>query len=1310
MAVVEKMSILGIRSYSPNERSIIEFQTPLTLIVGSNGSGKTTIIECLKYITTGMMPPGSKNSAFVHDPKVACEREVKGQVKLRFTDVAGKRYFVTRIMVSSQKLKKIETKSLDSVIMKEVNGERTSISSRCADMNREMITRLGVSKAVLENVIFCHQEEANWPLSEGKTLKQKFDDIFAATRYIKALESIRSFRKTQEQTIKECGIDLTHLKQKKVKAEEIKNELAETQARMAAATDDIRKINSDLLPIEAKLTEIDAVAEEVFRLEKEIGKHTSTLKQVKKNTSELEEKIENKFQGSFDELLDANSEFSEKIRLQEVGLKKIESNIKRCSVELQDLTKTRTDALMLHGKLEQDAEMQKKRIVTRDKLVESLIDEYDLPVANRGSYSSDFLRCYRSYVQQLEDNATREQKILENELDELTTKINKVTKSNHDFESTIKHKNDSMEENRRKLRQLAAELDSVAASGNRLQGIDRELRKAEKQLEQTASQINVEAMQREEDALSTEKKHLEQTLVELRDEQSRMHLQSTAQTKIDMLVKDKQGKEDSIQHFLSRHDTDLSEMFSSRPALDELKSKLSEYLHTKKADLKSFNERLKICERQLATKETSKKMYTEDVRKMEAKMTEYRERLSDACGENDYNVYREQVKKGVDKYKNILSEIKAFEKIYRKYIGEMKGGKDKGKGCPLCHRKFETSRELYQLMEELEHKLVSVPEKKQQNETFLEQEKEKSHIVEELAPVKSNLDALESKDLPEVRKKANDLGKEVQKLREELRDIEDIRAMTESEERMAREMEPDIRMIDSYQYDIKDLDRQINLEASKLKGIVPGRTMAIIINEIEDVQQKVDSITKQLELKRNHSMENQRQCSVLERSVNELRSEQLDITSKIQRRTQLEDQKADLTSTNLAYERDVKEADRQLHETKRKLTELQGKKTEFDKKKQKHEADARDLHDAVKQKESKLRDLSNEINRYIDDGGDQALDLNSEKVGEIESRYKKLEREKEKLSAQLARLQKDLANEQMRARELEDNIQLFRAEDEIKNVEKKIAGLQKELRRHSDSGNLATQRAALQNRLDALRKDKANCEGRLKGFEEQQHRMQRELRSDMFAGADDKHRKKVIELKTTELANKDLDTYYKALDRAIMKFHSLKMAEINRIIKEYWIHTYRGHDIDTIEIRADEEEGSGAAKSRRTYNYRVVMLKGDTALDMRGRCSAGQKVLASIIIRLALAETFCLNCGILALDEPTTNLDEQNVESLANALKDIISNRMQQRNFQLVVITHDEEFVRALGQSDFVDHFYRVYKDEGGFSKIHRQRVNEVHE
>lgn len=60
--------------------------------------------------------------------------------------------------------------------------QKVCLSYRCADMDREVPTLMGVSKAILENVIFVHQDDANWPLAEGATLKKKFDDIFSATR------------------------------------------------------------------------------------------------------------------------------------------------------------------------------------------------------------------------------------------------------------------------------------------------------------------------------------------------------------------------------------------------------------------------------------------------------------------------------------------------------------------------------------------------------------------------------------------------------------------------------------------------------------------------------------------------------------------------------------------------------------------------------------------------------------------------------------------------------------------------------------------------------------------------------------------------------------------------------------------------------------------------------------------------------------------------------------------------------------------------------------------------------------------------
>jgi DNA repair protein RAD50 len=40
-------------------------------------------------------------------------------------------------------------------------------------------------------------------------------------------------------------------------------------------------------------------------------------------------------------------------------------------------------------------------------------------------------------------------------------------------------------------------------------------------------------------------------------------------------------------------------------------------------------------------------------------------------------------------------------------------------------------------------------------------------------------------------------------------------------------------------------------------------------------------------------------------------------------------------------------------------------------------------------------------------------------------------------------------------------------------------------------------------------------------------------------------------------------------------------------VKELWKATYRGNDIDYIEIKTDEADTSGGADKRKVYNYRV---------------------------------------------------------------------------------------------------------------------------
>merc|ERR1712111_67035 len=208
-----------------------------------------------------------------------------------------------------------------------------------------------------------------------------------------------------------------------------------------------------------------------------------------------------------------------------------------------------------------------------------------------------------------------------------------------------------------------------------------------------------------------------------------------------------------------------------------------------------------------------------------------------------------------------------------------------------------------------------------------------------------------------------------------------------------------------------------------------------------------------------------------------------------------------------------------------------------------------------------------------------------------------------------------------------------------------------------------------------------------------------------------------VEIEVKKVFCDDLSKYYAALEWAIGTYHKERMEKINVIIRELWKSTYQGTDIDYIEIKTDDPEGetgsadfgaaaASAADKRRKVNYSVMMIKGGVEMEMRGRCSAGQKVLASLIIRLALAETFSTDCGMIALDEPTTNLDQENIQALAEALVELVSKRSSQANFQLIVITHDNDLLDLLSKSDDVDRYWRLERTTDGDSIIKKIDLN----
>lgn len=92
------------------------------------------------------------------------------------------------------------------------------------------------------------------------------------------------------------------------------------------------------------------------------------------------------------------------------------------------------------------------------------------------------------------------------------------------------------------------------------------------------------------------------------------------------------------------------------------------------------------------------------------------------------------------------------------------------------------------------------------------------------------------------------------------------------------------------------------------------------------------------------------------------------------------------------------------------------------------------------------------------------------------------------------------------------------------------------------SGDTFSQNIAeYQKQLTKLRDQRSELRGTMQTEERQAQSLIQELATEKFRKVDQRYKEKLIEVKTHTMANADLDAYHKALDKALMQFHAIKM-------------------------------------------------------------------------------------------------------------------------------------------------------------------------
>ncbi|KAM9129302.1 DNA repair protein RAD50 isoform 1-T2 [Pangshura tecta] len=1307
MSKIDKMSILGVRSFGveDKDKQVITFFSPLTILVGPNGAGKTTIIECLKYISTGDFPPGTKGHSFVHDPKVANETDVRAQIRLQFRDVTGELIAVQRSMVCIQKGKKTEFKTLEGIITRTKHGEKVSLSSKCAEIDREMISALGVSKSVINNVIFCHQEESNWPLSEGRALKQKFDEIFSATRYIKALETLRQVRQKQSLRVKECQTELKYLKQNKEKAREIQDHLSNREAQLAASKENVKSIENQLDPLKNRLAEIEQNLAKVVRLDNEIKALDSRKRQMEKDNQDLQQKMEKVFQGTDDQLRDMYQNHQRTVKEKERRLTDCQRDLDRASKECQRFNREKSELLVEQGRLQLQADRHQQDIRTRDSLIQTLAALLELDGFERTPFNERQINSFHKLVKERQEREAETASQLMREFAEKETmkqkQIDEIRDKKTGLEKTIDLKSDIQNKKQVELKNVKYELNQLEESSDRILELDQELIKAERELDKAEKNSNVEALELEVQKLQNEKANLDKVLQKLDQEMEQLNLHTKTITQMDMFRKDKVDKEEQIRKIKSRHIDELTSLLGYFPN----KKQLEDWIHAKTREINQTRDKLAQLNKELASAEQNKNHISIELRKKEEQLSNYEDKLFDVCGSQDFDSDLYKLQDEIEKTSKQRAMLAGATAVYSQFITQLTD--ENQSCCPVCQRVFQTESELQDVISDLQSKLRLAPDKLKSTESELKRREKKRDEMMGLKPIRQTIAELKEKDIPDLRNKLQNVNRDIQRLKSDVEEQETLLGTIMPEEESAKACLQDITLMERYQTDLRDVERKIAQQANKLQGVDLGRTLLKVSQEKQEKKHLWDTVTGKIELNQKLKQDQQTQIQQLKSTVNELKAEKLQISSNMQRRQQLEDQTVELSTGVQSLYREIKEAKDQLFPLEATLEKLQQERVDLINKKNTSNKVTQEKINEIKEKVKNIHDYVKEIEKYIQGGKEDYKKQKESELDEVKTQLADCEKQKEKISKEMGTIRQDIDTQKIQERWLEDNLTLRKRNEDLKEVEEERKQHLKEMG-EMKVPQLKNERQRLEEKIEDLKRNHSLALGRQRGFEEEIIRFKKELRESQFKDAEEKYREMMIVMRTTELVNRDLDMYYKALDKAIMTFHSMKMEEINKIIRDLWRSTYRGQDIEYIEIRSDADENVSASDKRRSYNYRVVMIKGDTALDMRGRCSAGQKVLASLIIRLALAETFCLNCGILALDEPTTNLDRENIESLAHALVEIIKSRSQQRNFQLLVITHDEDFVELLGRSEYVEKFYRIKKNIDQCSEIVKCSVSSL--
>ncbi|KAH8396894.1 hypothetical protein KR215_006052 [Drosophila sulfurigaster] len=1307
MSTIEKLSIQGIRSFGSNaeDAQSITFTSPITLILGQNGCGKTTIIECLKYALTGECPPGSDSGKnFVHDPKISGRNESLAQIKMDVRDKNNARLSVCRSMkVSLSRDKKRQFKTMDSTITHHGNSNSSdkkleSMSYRNADADQAVGDFMGVSNAIINSVLFCHQEDSSWPLDEGKKLKDKFDAIFGIVNYNKALDHIISMHKTASDDLKIMASNMKLLAHLKKEMDDKTLNLQKYEKQCEDIKMQCEKCDEEVKPIDLRLEEIRNIEYEISKYNARKVEMDTTHKNCVEQIGKLSKNIKKHFEGSLVELdleiQSFNRRMSE-VKFQRTEVEEQLTKIKGSHVDLQKTLATYDKELYMtkqKRKNEQDCKLQLTKNINDfcTKLQVNIDEKTRENPENLEEMIDVTLSSKQSEITELSTRNEQADQLRQAKVDELRIEI---TRSEQSLKSQEKQKKASEQESE----ELEVKIKQIEVSVHQLKALDKQISDTDEKYESANRSFNHDECRQ---TIASKKASVadKQTRFKSLDKQLTF-LNSIAKLMAEITLKEKEleKKNQEVNRVKSKHRDNLA-IFFKEPITNNYRRSLQNVYDKLRREIADLNDKANAQKLKEQSYEIKRKNLIGDIERIEKEIQKLDERIYQKCLSTSYDELMLRSKTTIAKLQLEHGALKSSEAMYKKYIQKI----EEQTNCPLCHRNM-SSDEACDLTSELTDEIQKLPDNITRSEKLLKAEQSK---YEDLLQIKPAIDKVkELKETLPLKKK------ELENIKQLLGD-----SVAEYETQMSLLAEPtcNMELANSMMGDMTLLDEALkeslrftkDLDQLKLK-LPENYDASVSLDALQaqknQVSKELETESKELEMYQ-HTFEQQTEAlNRLRQFRNGLKEKRIKLQEGQQSLPQFKERLEELTRMLITIATEMSELELNLQPLKKNLNAAIEEKARLKKSEQSKLSELNSKYNNYKMIVQDIQRLNKQAQEFANMKLTEKMEKLDSTIIITKDELSQLDVEITACSKKLETIKTECLSQLSLERDLKDNRELKQLQKKETELAENCAVLAKQLG-NMDFPNIKKEKTELIKKKDISSERRGELFGQLGEIKNHLKKLQVEVNKPEYKESLKNYRRAQYEIAVKRCGIDDLREHRAALEWALIQFHAEKMNNINSLIRQYWRMIYKGNDIDYIQIKAEEPETkTAAANRRRTYNYKVVQSKNNSEIEMRGRCSAGQRVLASLIIRMALAETFSSNCGVLALDEPTTNLDRDNIMSLCEALNSIVEERQIQSNFMLIIITHDEEFISSLGK---INRYHRVQRNSQCKSVIQMVRVD----